>query len=443
MNNIVPLNKKLIEYERLKSPITAQIEITPRCNNQCLYCYNYWRSNEKIENELKIHEVEAVSDKIVNSDLFRVVLTGGEPLLRKDLVYFWAQKLSLSSINVKINSNLSLLERDDLKRMKDVNISGIFASLPSCDKDNYNYITQSDNYNKVVSNIKLAIKECMPISVNMVVTQINKDQVFETGKFIKDLGVTSFAATPVIPCSYLNPRLELSGQDLEKVLEDLNCLESKFNISTDIAEALPLCSLKKIDRYKRFFSRDCGAGKFIIAISSSGKVRPCTHIQEEYGNLLTEDFSKVWGRMAEWSTNKYYPLKCTDCRNNTKCSMGCREAAKTKNGSFSSLDPRAKYETPLGEMEEKRTFEKLDKSMRLTIIKDVKFRCEEKGMLLYSPKKGSLIYVNRDFFKYILFLNSKDWFSINSLSGYDENVEAIENAISLLLRKGFISIVKN
>lgn len=436
-NKILIKNKRLI-YQNLKAPITAQIELTPRCNNKCLYCYNYWKTGNNYESELGAEEMRKISKIISENEIFRVVLTGGEPLLRKDLVYSLAQGLSSEGVIVKLNTNLALLEEEDIEKIRSSNISGLFVSLSSCYEDTYNKITQSSNFQKVIRNIEYVVKGNIPISVNMVVTQLNKKQIYATGKYLWQMGVTSFAATPVIPCVYLNSQLELSEEDIISVLNDLLKIEEEFKMHTDIVEALPKCAIKDSIKYNKFLTRDCGAGKFTCAISSSGKVRPCTHIQKEYGDILKSSFTDIWNKMGQWRDGEFIPIKCSECKKMIDCSMGCREAAKTKSGSYSELDPRSNILNIPNNIKTEKKLVELNENTRLKIVKGIKYRHEKHGILLYSQITSSILYVNEQLYNIICSLSKLEYFTLKSVLLENKMNNEINNIIKYLFIKKIV-----
>src|SRR3989344_1704121 len=102
-------------YKHLKAPVAVQIELTPRCNNSCEYCYNSWRGDFKMGPELKLQDYLSIGQKMIENEVFEVVLTGGEPLLKKEVVYPLANYLSSNGIDVKLNTNLTKITEEDCK----------------------------------------------------------------------------------------------------------------------------------------------------------------------------------------------------------------------------------------------------------------------------------------------------------------------------------------
>lgn len=142
-------------YEELKSPVTAQLEVTYRCTSRCDYCYNSWRNKRDFPvNSLSEKDAFIIAKKIVDGEVFEVVLTGGEPLLRRDIIYPLAEYLSSNNVDVGLNTNLILLKDDDILKIKDSGISRVFASLPSANETLYNKITHTKSFRRVVKGIE-------------------------------------------------------------------------------------------------------------------------------------------------------------------------------------------------------------------------------------------------------------------------------------------------
>lgn len=100
-------------FKELSAPVTVQWELTPWCDRECMWCYNYWRAEfvttPKISEEaIRIHEA-AVADLIANR-VFHVTVTGGEPLGVITKYYPLLQMLRDKGITISVNTNLSLLD---------------------------------------------------------------------------------------------------------------------------------------------------------------------------------------------------------------------------------------------------------------------------------------------------------------------------------------------
>ncbi|MEK6832412.1 MAG: radical SAM protein [Nanoarchaeota archaeon] len=436
MKNNQNFTENPLIYEELKSPVTAQLETTYKCTNRCNYCYNSWRGRKNLpKTSLSKEDSFTISKKLVEGEVFEVVLTGGEPLLRRDIVYPCAEYLSSNNVDVGLNTNLILLKEEDIQRIKDSGISRVFASLPSSDERLYNEITETKAFRKAVGGMETLLKNKMPLGINMVVTKTNKHQVYDVGKFLYELGVKYFSATPASPCSFMPRELELDRKEVINTLDELLRIQEDFKMLVDVVEPIPRCITDNSEKYEQFLKRDCAAGKLTIAISPSGKVRPCTHISEEYGDLINEELPIIWNRMKPWREGKYVPENCQTCAEMEICSFGCREAAKIENGSYSGLEPWATK--PLKENRKKIIINSPPDDIELRIISNLRFRKEKRGYFVFSPRDHSAIYANEELFKVLSFLSQKEKFKLDNLKKESEGL-GLSNIIKYLNTRGLI-----
>lgn len=104
-------------YNTLSAPITAQVELTTGCDNDCLYCYNHWRHDKEVPGA-NMHRdlLDIVLQELLDNNVFQVTFTGGEVLLRKKELFYGLEKLIQGGISCAVNSNLTLLTLEDAKK---------------------------------------------------------------------------------------------------------------------------------------------------------------------------------------------------------------------------------------------------------------------------------------------------------------------------------------
>lgn len=147
--------------ERLRSPLYAQIELTYACNLACNHCYNeprFSNSNDIIRfNRVKRENVEAdrftdISQELVRHDVFAVTLTGGEVFTARDRLYSTIDVLASSGLEVTLNSNLTLVNEDDSRRLRDSGVNGIMTSLLSYNPEVHDRIVNKKGSEKRVES---------------------------------------------------------------------------------------------------------------------------------------------------------------------------------------------------------------------------------------------------------------------------------------------------
>ena len=423
-------------YKELKSPVTAQMALTYRCNNLCRYCYNSTRGLESQDGGTSLEKFLDIAKQIVENEIFEVVLTGGEPLLRRDLLYPLAGYFSSQGTDVKMNSNLVLINEDDPRKIRDSGILSVFGSLSSFDEDTYNFIAQTKNYRRAIKGLGVLIREGIPTGINMVVTNLNKDHVYETGKFLHNLGVKAFCATPASACEYMAPELEITPRDVVRTLDDLIRLRDEFGMNVDVVEPIPRCVVRDSQRYEQFFRRDCAAGKMTISIDPNGDVTPCTHVSKKYGNLFKDKLKDVWGRMQEWRGGSFVPEKCYPCAELDICSLGCREAGKIKGGSYDNPDPWS--QEPQQENRRTPEMEPVKEKKILKIPDRIKYRKEGEDYAVYCSNTHSIVLINPDFFDLVKDLFSREGFTVEGLSEELGDKSRVRNTINFLNTRGLI-----
>ncbi len=139
--------------------------------------------NEKIqftprENQMNAGELLAITQEFVKSGVQKVRLTGGEPLIRKDITTI-LKGLSALPIQLAMTTNGVLLgEYFDL--LEEVNLKVINISLDSLNKEKFNQITKRDYFDQVWENIHAAIEKGFKVKLNTVLIKgFNDDEILD------------------------------------------------------------------------------------------------------------------------------------------------------------------------------------------------------------------------------------------------------------------------
>jgi len=360
-------------------------------------------------NSLTIEQARNIGEQIVKQEVFSVVLTGGEPFLNRKALYLLTDYLAKNNIDTAINSNLTKIKEDDVKKLKQKGILGILTSLCSYDEDKHDKITRNKgSFKQALKGIEIVQKHNMPLAVNMVVTKHNVDSVYKTGLFVgKELGIKAFNATPMNACSAAGDfhlDLTLSEEDYISTLKSLVALEKNHNMITDILEPVPHCLILHDYDLEKFLKRTCCAGVSTLAIGADSSVRPCTHSDQDYGNLQEKSMAEIWSSMEDWKNGNYLPKECEPCSVDILCRGACRTEALAYTGSLNGINPL--YKEPLQLTKEKKVREGLD-NKNLKFKQDIRYRKEDNNtFILYSPR-DKFLEVSPEEIKYLSLLKSK------------------------------------
>lgn len=154
-----------------------RLSVTDRCDLRCSYCMpDRLREFEDRANWLCFNEIERVVGAFARLGLQRIRLTGGEPLLRKNLPQLAARLSAIPGIiDLSLSTNGTQLARH-AKALRQAGISRLNVSLDTLDAQRFSDITRHDMLSRVLEGLSIARAEGFaPIKINMVMMQDTSD----------------------------------------------------------------------------------------------------------------------------------------------------------------------------------------------------------------------------------------------------------------------------
>jgi len=430
-------------------PIITQFEITDNCNFFCPHCYHLDDIIEKRE-RFKVEEetLLKIAETIISNEIFNIVLTGGEPLLKKNTLKKLIDLFVKHGRNVSLNTNLSLIDDSFISYLNSVKINSLLISCPSTDPEIYKLFTGGGDYSVFESNLIKLIKNKIPFTINMVVNKSNLNSIKETAIQLSKLGVINFGATPMGLNAY-NPKLDimLSKKELHQLIYDLIWVQENLNMTIDIIEALPKCSFPQdvLNKNYKFLNRKCQAGKTVVTISCKGEVRPCAHNPNSYGNILDTPLLTIYENMRDWRDFTFIPEKCTKCKYLMSCFGGCRINAYVTTKDWNGEDFWSSEPLLVTNKKEKKVIgNDLNEETVFKINKRLIYRREDEHYLIGNRNINNLMVVNNELFNFIILLKSYNNISLGeiaTLTNTPINNTDFLRVINTLLNNRFIFYV--
>ncbi|HDX9707301.1 TPA: GTP 3',8-cyclase MoaA [Bacillus thuringiensis] len=185
---------KSVTLDKLQRPLKdLRISVTDRCNFRCRYCmpeeifgpdYSFL-SNDKI---LSFDEIERITRIFVSLGVRKLRITGGEPLLRRDLPQLieWLHKIDgVEDIGLTTNGSLLKKFAPDLYK---AGLSRVTVSLDSLEEERFFYLNGNrSKVQRVLEGIQAAAEVGMKIKINMVVQKgKNEQDILQMAQYFKE-----------------------------------------------------------------------------------------------------------------------------------------------------------------------------------------------------------------------------------------------------------------
>jgi radical SAM protein with 4Fe4S-binding SPASM domain len=313
-------------HQRLSTrriPISGSIEMTQRCNNQCIHCYNNLalKDQKARKEELSKDEYYRILDEIADAGCLWLLFTGGEVFIRKDFldIYTYARQkgflITIFTNGTMINSEIA----DQLAQLPPFSIE---ITLYGHTKETYESITKSHgSFDRCINGINSLLDRKLPLKLKTMAITINKHEIQAMKQFVEeDLGL-EFKFDAMI-----NPRLDYSQSPLAVRLTPAEVVELDLSYPERVGEWKYFADQfinKGIHPARADNLYVCGAGNNSFAINSNGQLRLCVLSSSESYNLRQGSFLDGWKTSiaAERQKKALHTTKCTRCRLKSMCGM--------------------------------------------------------------------------------------------------------------------------
>lgn len=158
-----------------------RISVTSRCNLNCFYCH---REGYLGFEELSPDEIAEIAEAFRSLGVRKVKITGGEPLVRKDIVEIVEKLPEFEEISMTTNGQL--LDKYAYE-LKDAGLDRVNVSLDTLDAQKYSIMTRGGKLERVIGGIESAVDAGLtPVKINMVlINGFNLDEINEMIEFVR------------------------------------------------------------------------------------------------------------------------------------------------------------------------------------------------------------------------------------------------------------------
>ncbi|OLC13652.1 MAG: hypothetical protein AUH29_12590 [Candidatus Rokubacteria bacterium 13_1_40CM_69_27] len=342
--------------------------LTQRCNLECAHCYMSAFAGADTRGELGTAECRRVIDEIalVNPNVF-LILTGGEPLLRRDIwdIAAYAAEKRFTTV---LGTNGVLLGEREAQLMRRHGVLGASISLDSTDPARHDAFRHlAGAWQGAVRATKVLAEAGLDFSLHMSVTDWNVNEVPAMIDLARALGAQVLNLFFLVRTGRGRDLTDIDAAAYERILTYLaeaqgtgarTGFEDPWSAPVGRADGL-LIRAKCAPHFRRILWQrnpespllrnyahgSCPAGKYYCRITPEGDVTPCPYMPVAAGNLRRQSFADLWRQASVFADLREPKLggRCGVCEFSKICG-GCRCRAYATSGDYLAEDPACGYQ---------------------------------------------------------------------------------------------------
>jgi radical SAM protein with 4Fe4S-binding SPASM domain len=365
--------------------------LTQRCNLECAHCYMSAHAGADVRGELTTAECRRVIDEIarVNPNVF-LILTGGEPLLRRD-IFDVAGYATAKGFTTVLGTNGVLLREAEARRMRASGVLGASISLDSTDRVKHDAFRRlPGSWDGAVRATRVLTDAGLDFSLHMSVTDWNVAEVPAMIDLARTLGAKVLNFFFLVRTGRGQDLTDIDAAAYERILTYLAAVqgvgqgppsfvrqmlgailpggpvgppappafEDPWSTPVGRADGL-LIRAKCAPHFRRilwelnpsspllrnYAHGSCPAGKYYCRITPGGDVTPCPYMPVAVGNLRAAAFDELWRTAPAFEALRDPKLggRCGACEFSRVCG-GCRCRAYATYGDYLAEDPACGYQ---------------------------------------------------------------------------------------------------
>jgi len=361
-------------------------ELTTGCNLSCIHC-RASATELMSPDDLSTAECLRIVDDMAHYAPFILVLSGGEPLWRRD-VFEIAAHAHERNIHVALATNGTLVDEAMAVRIKEAGIVRVAISLDGTDRATHDsFRGHAGAFEAAIHGIRCLQEVGISTQINTTVSRHNAHQLPEMVELAKKLKVDAFHLFLLVPvgCGLTIAKDQsVSAEEAERILNwyydrsldsgmelKATCAPQYYRIARQrraearrAGEAVPDLMPRPLKvggaagsshpgghpaghpTALNQMTRGCLAGSAVCFISHKGVVQPCGYLPLEAGDLRRQSFQDVWEAsqlFAELRDPDVLEGKCGRCEFKLVC-LGCRARSYGMTGNWKGEEPFCVYE---------------------------------------------------------------------------------------------------
>ena len=356
------LPSHLLQFSSDKKPVVVW-NVTRRCNLKCVHCYAH-ATGEAAKDELSAEEGKVLLDDLAQFGCPVVLFSGGEPLIRQDLVELadYAVKLGMRAV---ISTNGTLISRSVAQVLKDVGLSYVGISLDGMREVNDRFRGVKGSFDRAMAGIEHCQQAGIKVGLRFTINRMNAAEIPAIFDLLEERNIPRV-------CFY---HLVYAGRGSELIEEDLSPEETRevvdliIDRTRDLHERGMAKEVLTVDNhadgpyvYLRLLREGSERAQEVLELlkmnegNSSGRGIGCVswdgqvHADQfwrhhSFGNVRERPFSEIWTDMSDplmarlKNKKEYVTGRCASCNWLDVCAGNFRVRAEAAESDLWAPDP--------------------------------------------------------------------------------------------------------
>jgi heme b synthase len=333
-------------------------EVTRTCNLSCVHC-RAAAIDKPYPNEFTTQECRSLLDEVASFASPIIILTGGEPLLRRD-IFEIASYGTAKGLRVVLATNGTLLDGEGSRRLRDSGIQRVSISIDGAIAESHDRFRQVEGSFAGALRGMAFLKEAgLEFQINTTVSRVNLEELPAIQNLAVELGAVAHHIFLLVPTG--------RAKDFREQEIDAEAYERTLHWFYDQRRRVPL-QLKATcaPHYQRIMreraraagetitvkthgldavSRGCLGGSSFLFVSHVGQVQPCGYLELDCGNVRQTPLGEIYRNsllLQNLRNVDCYRGKCGVCEYRKVCG-GCRARAFEATGDYLGAEPLCAY----------------------------------------------------------------------------------------------------
>jgi AdoMet-dependent heme synthase len=294
-------------------PLSAQVDLTYRCNERCVHCY----LDHDDHGEMNTAEIKRLLDEMADAGVFILTLSGGEIFVRKDFFEILEYARIERQFCVKLKTNAIMIREREAARLREIGVESIQISIYSYRPEIHDAITLVPGSLKRSLDAVRFLKSqgLRVILANVLMMQNLQDYQ----------GVRALAAEMGVECT-LDPTITPMMDGNRSILElgvNQEALRQLFRDKALVGDVEEFCAIAEPADENALSALPCSAGHTACYVSPYGDVYPCVQFPLPTGNVRKQRFLDIWRHSEGMNEVRSIRLKdlttCSSCSHVGSC----------------------------------------------------------------------------------------------------------------------------